>query len=247
MGVPAKRKVPRPERQFDTTQCQSGRFAKLVHRDYFAHCMRWGWASRYLKPGTLVFDVGCGQQAPLAHVLSGTNFVHGGRYVGVDLNKTAKGHGKTWCVTKTEFNFIERWRELVDEYGRPDYVTNFEVIEHMGVEDGAALLSAFHAVCKADTQLILSTPVFNGKAAANHIHEYTVPELQTAIERAGFSVDKRFGTFASYPPLKKVMTPEHSAVYHQLREYHGDDVMSCFIGALYPDHSRNNVWVCSPR
>lgn len=239
MTAPAKRGQPRESRRFDKTSCRAASYGKIVHRDYFAHCMRWSWAARLIEMGERVLDVGCGVDAPLAQVLSGTNFVHGGgQYVGVDMNAAVKGHGKTWCRVTPQFDFTARWREL----GEFDVVVNFEVIEHMGVADGAALLAAMRGVLKPSGRIYLSTPVFNGSAARNHVHEYTVQELQAAIESAGLRVVYRRGTFASYNPLKKVLAPEHRTVYEALREFHGDDVMACFLAPLYPDASRNNFW-----
>lgn len=242
MTVPAKRLTARPARRFDTTSCRPAGYQKIVHRDYLAHTFRWGWASRLLKPGMSVLDVGCGPDAQLAHVLSGTNFVHGGRYVGVDYNKTIKGHGKTWCSTMPEFDFTARHAEL----GVFDYVVNFEVIEHMQPSDGEPLLRGMRECLKPDTgRLLLSTPVIDPVRgqAANHIHEYRVDELQALIEKCGLAVEKRYGTFASYPPLKKVVTEAERAIWERVREFYGDDVTACFLAPLYPDHSRNNAWI----
>jgi hypothetical protein len=82
--------------------------------------------------------------------------------------------------------------------------------------------------------------------AANHIHEYGISELQSLIEKCDFRVERRLGTFGSYNDLKKAMTPEHLAVYEQLREFHSDNIMACFLTALYPDAARNNFWICRP-
>jgi len=231
-------------RRFDKTQCRAPQYERIVHRDYLAHCMRWSWAARLIKMNQRVLDVGCGQDAPLAKVLSGTNFVHGdGTYVGVDMNKSVKGHGKTWCTIYTEFDFTERYGEL----GLFDVVTNFEVIEHMAPADGERLLVAMRECLKSDGRIYLSTPVYDPVVgqAANHIYEWPTAELKALIEKCGLEVVKRYGTFASYNPLKKALTPEHRKVYEELREFHGDDLMACFLSPLYPDASRNNFWVLS--
>jgi len=237
-----KRKVVAP-RRFDTTQCKESMYEKYVHRDYFAHCMRWSWVSRLVKAGMSVLDVGCGQDAPMAKVLSRTAFPMDkrSRYVGVDMNKGVKGHGKTWCEIREEFDFTSRYAEL----GQFDAVVNLEVIEHMEVEDGKALLRGMRECLAPDGRLYLSTPVFYPSvgAAANHIHEYTIPELKAQIEECGLEVEARRGTFGNYPVIKKALTPEHLAVYEALREFHGDDVMACFMSPLYPDAARNNFWI----
>lgn len=240
MSIPAKRKEPKPERRFDKSQLREGTHGKIVHRDYLAHCFRWGWASRMIKPGQRVLDVGCGMDAPLAHVLSGTNFPHGGEYVGVDMNRSIKGHGRTWCVTKPEFDITSRYGEL----GLFDWVTCFEVIEHMSAGDGLALLVAMREVLKPEVgRIILSTPVFNGKAAKAHIHEWEIPELAMAVNDCGLDVIERWGTFASYPDLKRSITPQDLAVLERVRKFYGDDVTACFLAPLYPDASRNNLWL----
>ena len=95
---------------------------------------------------------------------------------------------------------------------------------------------------KPGGMLLLSTPVFNGKAAANHVHEWDIPELATAVMDAGFSIEGRHGTFASYPDIKRVAIPEHLTILEQLRQFYSDEVTACFLAPMYPDQSRNNVW-----
>jgi len=244
--VPSKRSSEaREPRRFDKTALTHKSHGEFVHRDYLAHCLRWGWAAKMIKLGQSVLDVGCGVEAPLAVVLSNTNFVHGGQYVGVDMNrKIRQGGGRGWCRVIPEFDFTARYKEL----GLFDIVTNFEVIEHMPKTDGPVLLRAMRECLKPGGRLLLSTPVFNGKAARNHTgpegpREYTVRELQEAIESSGLRVVERRGTFASYHPIKKVLTPAHLEVYEELREFFGDDLMACFLAPLYPDASRNCFWV----
>lgn len=199
-----------------------------------------------VKAGQRVLDVGCGVEAQLARVLGGENFsfgakMKGSQYVGVDLNKITHAPRKPWITYHEEFDFTSRYAELGEASFH--WVVCLEVVEHMEPEDGARLLDAMRRMLEYEGRVCLSTPVFNGKAAANHVHEYTVPELQAAIEKAGLRVLWRYGTFASYHELRAALTPEHLAVYEQLRGFHGDGVMACFLSPLYPDASRNCFWV----
>jgi hypothetical protein len=89
--------------------------------------------------------------------------------------------------------------------------------------------------------------VFNGRAAKNHVHEYTVPELRQLLWGTGWEVKTRYGTFASYPEIKKVVNEAELEIMEGLREFYSDEVTACFLAPLYPDHSRNNVWVLTPR
>lgn len=169
-------------------------------------------------------------------------------YVGVDLNRISKKSNVRWAKIYDEFDFVLDGNKLVTEHGKFDKAVCFEVIEHMDVVDGGLLLVQLFNSLKPGGYLYLSTPVFDGMAAANHIHEYTIPELKGYIEEAGFVVEKRIGTFASKPAIVNAMKKSNDtaglSVYERLEEWFGGDVMSTFISAIYPDASRNNLWVC---
>jgi 2-polyprenyl-3-methyl-5-hydroxy-6-metoxy-1,4-benzoquinol methylase len=236
------------DRRFDKTQLRASGHGRTVHRDYAAHFFRWGWVSRQIAPGQRVLDIGCGQDQPLLYVLGQRIQTVPDIYVGVDLNRIMKKSAVKWARIFDEFDFVTNGQKVINEFGPFDIVTCFEVIEHMGTADGAQLLrSAFDAL-KHNGKLYLSTPVFNGAAAANHVHEYTIPELHGAIEAAGFSVAQRIGTFASKPDVVAAMIrnkdTEGLAVYRKLEGWFGGDVMSTIMAPLYPDDSRNNLWVC---
>lgn len=61
--------------------------------------------------------------------------------------------------------------------------------------------------------------------------------------RRGAPREERYGTFASYRDIGKVATPEHRQVLDDIRQLYSEEVTACFLAPLYPDHSRNNVWV----
>lgn len=98
--------------------------------------------------------------------------------------------------------------------------------------------------------MLMSTPVYDGvRHAANHIHEYTVDELQKMAEKVGFKVERRFGTFMDIKHIGKVPYDEPlcssiKLVKERLSEYFDNDAISNIFGPLYPDHARNNLWIC---
>lgn len=247
-------------RLFDTTQLKAEHHGYFVHRDYAAHFFRWGWVSKMFNTGRVnkILDVGCGQDIPLARVMMAPGIYQTCQpeYWGVDLNKISNYPNAKWIHVLDEFNFCERYHELCGsktpngeihrfENSCFDFITNFEVIEHMTVEWGFYMLQCFAWCLKAGGKLILSTPVFNGQAANNHVHEYTIEELQGYLNQAGFTVLERHGTFASLHDIKKVCTEEERQVMEDMRSWFGNDVVSCFLAYKYPDASRNNVWVCA--
>lgn len=238
-----------PPRRFDQTQLHEDHHGKYVHRDYAAHFFRWGWVSRQIRQGDNVLDIGCGQDQPLAKVLSGRPGGNREHYVGVDLNKITKKFHAGWCRVIDEFNFIERHKELIGTDHVPDgfdRIVCLEVIEHMGVEDGRRMLQAMQDVIVTDGTLYLSTPVFNGLAAANHIHEYRIQELEQLLNETGWFSERRIGTFASMNEIKPVLDEHELRVFNYLRDWFGNDVMATIFASNHPDQSRNNLWVCRP-
>lgn len=232
-------------RTFDQTFLDTD--TDVIHRDYIAHALRWGFSKRnfIVHEVTGVLDVGCGPTRPMLLVLFGGigAFPLAKRYVGVDLNKIKPTQHKR-STLYPEFNFIERVEELRKKEGTFELITNFEVIEHMPVAMGRQLLQSMSRMLAPNGRILLSTPVYDGKArAANHIHEYTVKELWYEIEVAGLEVVERYGTFANYNDIKKVAEPEHLKTLQDLRGWFGNEVAACFLAPLYPDAARNNYWV----
>jgi len=245
------KEITRDDRDYDTTQLHEAGHGRTLHRDYSAHFWRWSFARRFINAKHNVLEVGCGEDKPLCKILTGGAAAHVNHYTGVDLNKLKPSNSQR-LTFHGEFNFVERYKELLKV--RPegfDVVVNYEVIEHMKVEHGVTLLKAMFACLKPGGVLLLSTPVYDGvRHAANHIHEYTVPELAKYIEKTGFMVEQRFGTFmdikhigkvASNPPI---LEDAIKAVKILLAKYFDNDAISNIFGPLYPDHSRNNLWVC---
>jgi SAM-dependent methyltransferase len=231
-----------PERKYDTTSLQrGGSQERAVHRDYAAHFFRWGFAGRFVRAdATSVLDVGCGVDCAMVGILNHPRNVVPGSYVGVDYNpEPKKVPHRNWAKFHWEFDFVERHAEL----GQFDLVTCFEVLEHVRKPDGEKFLAGLRQCLRSDGTLLLSTPVFNGKAAANHLYEWRVDELAAAIDAAGLRVERRHGTFASWRDVKKVAAPAELELARRLSEYYSGEVLSCFLAPLYPDASRNCVWV----
>jgi len=161
-------------------------------------------------------------------------------YNGVDLNHQPENSiCPAWATIFWEFDFTSDFIELKGPY---DTITCFEVIEHMETEDGLALLTNIRSFMNGGSILYLSTPVFNGAAAVNHIHEYESDELQNVIEDCGLKVKNRWGTFASKPDIVNAMTEQELDIFKRLGQYYGGEVMSVMFAPLYPEASRNILW-----
>lgn len=249
-----RKEKKRDDRDYDTTQLHEAGHGKVLARDYSAHFFRWSFARRFITAKDNVLEVGCGEDKPLSKILTGGAAAHVNKYVGVDLNKLKPSNSQR-LTFMGEFNFVTEWKqtlkELPDQKIGFDVVVNYEVIEHMKVEHGAKLLKAMFAVLRPGGVLLLSTPCYDGKRhAANHIHEYTIPELQKAIEKAGFKVERRFGTFMDIKhigkagPTSVVSVAAIREVRAALEAYFDSDAISNIFGPLHANHARNNLWVC---
>lgn len=239
-----QKKLPGQDpREFDTTSCTQNSHGTRVHRDYAAHFFRWGFAHRYIRMGMKVMDVGCGVDQPLPRILTDKMSHVPKLYVGVDFDPRIKQRWQfAWLKVQGGFDFTRKWKTLAKD-GPFDVIMNFEVIEHMHKASGRKLLAGMHGLLKEGGKVLLSTPCYDGRRMAqNHIHEYTIPELQKEIVKAGFEIVARYGTFMDVKELKKA-NAIHQAVAKELRGYYGDEVLSCFLAPLYPDQCRNNLWV----
>ena len=251
-----------PERVFDQTALRANRDGQRVHRDYAAHYFRWSWAVSRNQDisiaGRSTLDIGCGSDLLLLNVAIHQS-QHPGNYVGVDLNplpaiapSLAK---RATLYGRTDFTDPAIWQRILDKHGRFERIVSFECIEHMTVEKGWNLLWGARQLLLPGGIFLLSTPVFDGHQAGNHIHEYTIPELQKYVEAAGFTVMERFGTFANVTTCKPAIekwayehvlgsefTDGFKLLWDQLKRFHSPDVLANFVAPVIPNESRNNVW-----
>lgn len=239
----------REAREFDQTQLRENSHGRTVHRDYAAHYFRWVTVKEATHPGDRVLDIGCGQDQPLVKVLTYQVAHVPEVYVGVDLNPISKKSGIRWVTILDEFNFVKRWKDLrhlkVLPTGFNGYtkICCFEVIEHMGVEHGRNLLRAARELLAPGGTFFLSTPVFDGYAARNHLHEYEIEELSDEVKDAGLRVKARYGTFANVKQLQKALTPAERELWNRWQGRLGNDGLSVVFATDHPDQSRNNLWV----
>lgn len=246
-----KRERVRDAREFDTTQLHHTQHGQSLHRDYSAHFWRWSFARRFITVNDTVLEIGCGQDKPLSKILTAGAQPHVKHYTGVDLNKLKPSNSRR-LTFMGEFNVINEWKQLkkLNPAGY-DVLVHFEVIEHMHQKYGLPFLKICRSLLKPGGRMLMSTPCYDGKRhAANHIHEYTIEELGNVTRKAGFTIDTRFGTFMD---IKHIGKPCHHAkstqeaideVASQLSAYYDNDAISCIFAPLYPDQSRNNLWVC---
>lgn len=222
----------------------------VLHRDYLAHCLRWSHISKYATkmnkdPDFNILDVGCGKEFPLLRTLY-VNKIKPKYYLGsdirsIDLNDLYEVMTPNFEHEFQQHNFIENVPAC--KYGKWSLISFLEVIEHVSKESGIKILKNIKNVMDSETVLFISTPCFNGKAAANHVYEWEYEELKYQLEE-DFKIEAHYGTFASQRDIEDKLTESEKEVYFKLKEYYDSNFISVLMAPLYPQYSRNAIWRC---
>jgi len=229
----------------------------VFHRDQFAHYLRWTHILREARINEIVVDFGCGK-GNLLEVFYRNKFKCK-KYIGVDIRK------KTIEQAASKFSIVKWAQFIVDDLikNKVDYSTfkadrvcSFEVAEHIGKQNIGKFLANFKLCGKKTALYYLSTPNFDEKvgAAGNHtydsgdglgvrVHEFSHSELEKHILKAGFVIHKKFGTFASSKDYKPLLNDWQKKMFNALRDYYDSNLVSNIMAPLFPEHSRNTMWV----
>lgn len=250
--------MAREDRDFDKTHLSidQAEARGFIHRDYIAHCLRWSHVCKWLMQGhsyksSVILDIGCGKELPLAKLLYSSRMT-GGTYIGVDLNKLE--------LPEALRKAVENDKLKVELYGKTDasskkfpsllsgakvnVAVSFEAFEHMNPKAARQLLKNVYKVLEPGGTFFISTPCWNGQAAANHINETTYQALGWLLEEEGFFIQDHFGTFASIRDYEDQLSIEETAMFNRLRQYYDTNYLATVFAPLFPEHSRNCLWHC---
>ncbi len=227
----------------------------VFHRDQFAHYLRWTHILKEAKIGETICDFGCGN-GNLLEVLYRNRFKQS-RYVGIDIReKTVEQAAEKFAkVDWAEFYAADLCKDHPYDEIQADRVCSFEVLEHVGKQNAHAFLQNFKECGHEDATYYLSTPNFDERvgAAGNHtydsgdgrgvdVQEFGHEELQEILE-THFEIVRKFGTFASARDYKPLMNEWQKEMYEHIREYYDANLVSNLMAPLFPEHSRNTLWV----
>lgn len=131
-----------------------------------------------------ILDVGCGTGANLM-MLS-----QYGDAEGVDISEDALSFCRERGLQNVRLGAAEK---LPYEDETFDLVTALDVVEHL--DDDVAGLSEMRRVLRPDGRLLLFVPTFMflwglQDEVSNHRRRYRLPELRSAVEKAGFRVER---------------------------------------------------------
>lgn len=226
----------------------------IYHRDQFAHYFRWSHVLKNAKIGQKILDFGCGSGEMLE--LFYRNKYRPKKYLGVDIraNTINQNIEKFNKLDFAEFKQADLCSEL--DFGETfDVITCFEVVEHIGHENIDNFLDnlAFH--CNSETVIYLSTPNYDERvgAANNHllgpnkeVGEWKHEELEAKLNEF-FIVEKKFGTFASIRDYKNLLNDWQKKMFDELSNYYDTNILACLMAPMFPEQSRNTLWVLKLR
>jgi 2-polyprenyl-3-methyl-5-hydroxy-6-metoxy-1,4-benzoquinol methylase len=224
----------------------------VYHRDQFAHYLRWTHILKIIGAKAIILDIGCGTGNMLKVLYHNRHTPY--MYLGVDvrtktINNNVEKYGHLKWAHFKNVDFCKSSVPSLLSTGKFEYITCFEVFEHIGKENGPQFLANVCKQMDKDTKLFISTPCYNGvDVADNHIingqiGEYTFKEMKEILSEF-FTIEDVFGTFASqadyYPHLSKA----DQLTFAELSKYYDSNLVSVIFAPLYPEYSRNCLWVC---
>lgn len=245
-----------PNRLMDKTHLSIDQAERrgFIHRDYIAHCFRWSHVVKHLMQrhrykGAHIIDVGCGKDQPLPRLLY-SNKMTGFKYTGVDINRLdlddtlikAHENGKIEAAVFEQTDASQLEPEQLT-HGLGDFLVCFEVLEHVHPSICGRMIRQFTRLVKPGGTLFVSTPVYNGSAAGNHINEMSRRTLAAAFEFWGLKIVGNWGTFASQSDIEPALSAEEREVWRRLKEYYDSNVLSTIFAPNHPGSSRNNFWL----
>jgi 2-polyprenyl-3-methyl-5-hydroxy-6-metoxy-1,4-benzoquinol methylase len=227
----------------------------VFHRDQFAHYLRWVHILKEARIGETICDFGCGN-GNLLEVLYRNRFKQS-KYIGIDIRDAGKKDLKKldWAEFYVE-DLVNPQNNFDFDSVKADKVCSFEVIEHVGKQNGLKFLQNMKKCGNKNAKYYLSTPNYDEKvgAAGNHtydsgdgngvsIQEFSHNELENLINKAGFKIIKKYGTFASIRDYKPLMNEWQTNMYNSLKDYFDANLLSNIMAPFFPEHSRNTLWV----
>lgn len=228
----------------------------VFHRDQFAHYLRWTHILKEAKIGETIVDFGCGK-GNLLEVLYRNKFKCQ-KYIGIDIRK------QTIEQAKEKYKNVE-WTEFICDdliinnfdYSiyKADKVCSFEVLEHVGKQNADKFMENFLSCGNENATYYISTPNYDEKvgAAGNHtydsgdgrgidVQEFTNNELKELFNKHAV-IKKSFGTFASIKDYKPIMNDWQIKMFETLKEYYDSNLLSNLMAPMFPEHSRNTLWI----
>lgn len=224
----------------------------VFHRDQFAHYLRWTYVLKISKIGNNILDLGCGS-GNLAEVLY-RNKHKCNRYFGIDIRESIINHNKEKFKNVDWIHFYkDDLINLDPNYFFPDtkwnIICSFEVLEHINKKNIDKYLQNIKTFASEKTTILISTPNYDEHvgAADNHtydgqVQEWKHEELQKKLKEY-FIIEKKFGTFASIKDYKHLMNDHQKFMFEKLSEYYDSNLLSIIFAPMFPEQSRNCLWI----
>lgn len=231
----------------------------VFHRDQFAHYLRWSFVLKRIGRLERVVDFGCGKGHLLETLYRNQHTPEA--YFGFDIRtQTIQKAAQKFALPWAKFYAVDLVKAEPQTFANmkmdAHHVCSFEVLEHIGKQNAPRYLANFMACGNQNAQYYLSTPNFDPGvgAAGNHTYdsgdgrghvpqEFDHKELQTILQDCGFKILEKFGTFASVKDYKHLMNEHQIYVYNALHKYYDSNVVSVLMAPMFPEQSRNTLWV----
>lgn len=231
----------------------------VFHRDMFAHFLRRSYILKETQnKEEVICDFGCWKWNLLEVLYRNRHKCK--NYIWIDIRKN------TIESANKNFSWVERANFICEDLVlntwntdfwaiKADKVVSFEVLEHVWKSNADKFLENMINCWNENATYYISTPNYdkNVWAAWNHTYdcwdwkwvieqEFTHDEL-TELFNKYFIIENKFGTFASIRDYKELMNEQQLYMFDKLREYYDTNLISVLFAPMFPEQSRNTLWV----
>lgn len=172
------------------------------------HKARYEFASNLIDSQAKVLDAACG----VGYGSFILNLQSNADVLGVDISHEAIAYAKKNYGTENVRFEQSDLKSLQFEHGIFDCIVSFETYEHIDFTE--EFIKSCSDLLKANGQLILSTPnekylPFNAEKFRFHLKHYTFEDIQTQLERNGFSINQVYSQnyYVCEPEKKGLIFP----------------------------------------
>lgn len=233
----------------------------IFHRDQFAHYLRWSFLLKETQgKEEIICDFWCWKWNMLEVLYRNRHKAK--KYIWIDIRKSTIDNNKEkfknieWCEFISE-DLVLNINNTKFENIKADKVCSFEVIEHIWKNNADLFLQNMIKCWNNNATFYISTPNYDEKvgAANNHtydswnwieVQEFTHQELEILFNKY-FHIEKKYWTFASIKDYKDKMTESQKQMFEDLKKYYDVNLISVIFAPLFPEQSRNTLWILTKK
>jgi SAM-dependent methyltransferase len=216
----------------------------FIWKNVYAHYYRFLFIMRWLRPRTILVDIGCGRGWLLNMIYRNKLDIS---YIGIDLSLASLKY-----ASRTKYKCPRLLLQtncvrppLIQNFA--DYVVCLETIEHNDKENAENILRKCVDILKPGGLLFVSTPNRRNQTMVfpeDHVYEWELEEMSNYLKVIGLEIQQIFGCFGKKQEIIQSLDEIEKQLYLRLSNYFDWHVLSPFFSVLHPENSQGVIWLC---